>query len=528
MATFEPEHSTSLDSRFMKFLSDCGPGALAISMVAAIVGLGIATNWRLPKRSALTSSIPPEVEDWCEEHSVPESQCVECTKGCMPRGPEFGWCKKHGVSECPLCHPEVAQLNDVPVVTSDDLERAERALTFAPRTANNSNCKSHQRRIQFVSDEVVQKLEIESEPVSEGAITEAVTANGEVSFDPTRTARVAARSPGILWRIERQTGDRIRHGDLLALIDSADVGQAKHAFQRSLFEVASKRQNLENVRAIAGAAVAAQRVIEAQAELEDAQVRLLAARQSLVNFGLPVAIADFEDLDPEELIARMKFLGIPFDTAQQLASQTASSNLLPIVSPLEGEILHRAGTPGEMVDASDVLFVVADTSRVWLTLHVRLEDAERVAAGQIVRFTHQGHHDWDDGRVVWVSPAADERTRTVPVRVELKNVRDRHQARTFGTGRIVLREEPRALVVPSSAIHWDGDCHVVFVRDRDYERPESPKVFHVRKVRPGAKDVIGSRPVTEIAVGVLPGEWVASANSGILRSELLKNNLGAG
>jgi cobalt-zinc-cadmium efflux system membrane fusion protein len=35
-------------------------------------------------------------------------------------------------------------------------------------------------------------------------------------------------------------------------------------------------------------------------------------------------------------------------------------------------------------------------------------------------------------------------------------------------------------------------------------------------------------PVTEVAAGLLPGEWVATTNSGIFRSELLKNDLGAG
>jgi cobalt-zinc-cadmium efflux system membrane fusion protein len=195
---------------------------------------------------------------------------------------------------------------------------------------------------------------------------------------------------------------------------------------------------------------------------------------------------------------------------------------------LDGEILTRNATPGESVDSSDVLFVIADTSRVWLTLNVRLEDAERVQAGQMVRFLHQGHDDWEEGKVVWVSPAADERTRTVPVRAELANTEGRHHAQTFGTAQIVLREEPRALIVPSSAVHWDGDCHVVFVRDRDFDKPGAVKVFHVRKVRPAAKELADNQPVTEIAVGVLPGELLASANSGILRSELLKNNLGAG
>jgi cobalt-zinc-cadmium efflux system membrane fusion protein len=155
-----------------------------------------------------------------------------------------------------------------------------------------------------------------------------------------------------------------------------------------------------------------------------------------------------------------------------------------------------------------------------------------VKPGQPVRFRHPGHDGpvaWDSGTVSWVSPAADEKTRTVPVRVDLPNPSDRHHANTFGTAEVVLRAENDALVVPSGAVHWEGCCHVVFVRDKDYEKPGAPKVVHVRKVRPGAKDVpTPAGPVTEVAAGVFPGEWVAVTNSGIFRSELLKNDLGAG
>jgi membrane fusion protein, heavy metal efflux system len=112
----------------------------------------------------------------------------------------------------------------------------------------------------------------------------------------------------------------------------------------------------------------------------------------------------------------------------------------------------------------------------------------------------------------------------VKVRVDLPNVDGRLRANTFGNGRIVLREEPRAVVVPSEALHWDGCCHVVFVRDKHYLEPDRPKFFHIRKVRPGVKQ--GNS--TEIIVGLFPGEVIAAKNSVVLEAQLLKSNLGAG
>jgi cobalt-zinc-cadmium efflux system membrane fusion protein len=514
--------------RMPHYVVACIPGVLAFAMAVSVVALGMGTGWKLPKYSVLFGAEQASAEDWCVEHSVPESQCVECVASCLPRGREFGWCKKHGVSECPLCHPEVAQLHTPYVVTQEDLDRADRSLSFATRTENNSRCKLHQRRIQLASASVGDRLDIEVTQVRQDAVTEAITANGEIGFDPTRVARIASRTSGILWQVFSQAGDRVRRGDVLALVDAVQVGQRKAEFQQALFHLASARQNLEKVRGISGGVVAQQRLTEAEAEVEAAQVQLLAARQTLVNLGFPVRIEDYENQEPIDVTARMQYMGLPPEITAVIQGRTSSSNLLPIMAPLDGEILSRRGTTGETVDGSDTLFVIADTTRVWVTLHVRLEDAEHVRAGQAVQISHQGHEDWDTGVVAWVSPAADERSRTIPVRVELDNAQGRYHAQTFGTARIILREEPRALVVPNSAIHWDGDCHVVFVRDRNYDQPDSPKVYHVRKIRPGATDMIDNQAVTEIAVGVLPGEWIASANSGILRSELLRGNLGAG
>ena len=88
----------------------------------------------------------------------------------------------------------------------------------------------------------------------------------------------------------------------------------------------------------------------------------------------------------------------------------------------------------------------------------------------------------------------------------------------------MLREEPDAIIVPTTAVHWEGCCHIVFVRDKDFMKERSYKVFHTRSVRPG----VAMGDYTEMIAGVLPGEVVVTKGSGVLRAELLKGNLGAG
>jgi multidrug efflux pump subunit AcrA (membrane-fusion protein) len=154
-----------------------------------------------------------------------------------------------------------------------------------------------------------------------------------------------------------------------------------------------------------------------------------------------------------------------------------------------------------------------------------VEDAGKLALGQPVHFRPDGSRADVSGKLVWKSTTADPQTRMVTVRAVLPNPSGQLLNETFGAGRIILREEQEAIVVPNEAVHWEGCCHVVFVRDKGFfDSKESPKVFHVRTVRLGARN----EKFTEIIAGVLPGEVVAAKGSDVLRAELLKNSLGEG
>lgn len=528
----------SLRSLFGRVLRHLFAVALATACVAGFVAIAQATGWKLPRASALLGSSPAETEDWCKEHGVPLSGCVECRPDLFPRGVGYSrngrqkdWCEEHGVHDCPLCRPDVAQLPERRAATPAELVVAANALAFSPRVGNEPECNLHLRRVQLGSDELAARLGLAFVPAWRGPVREVVTAPAEVAYDQTRVARVTSRASGTVFRVEKQLGDKVRKGDLLAVIDSAEVGRAKAEFQQALVQLDLRRETLAKLRPMAGATVAEKDVQAVEAAAEEAEVRLVAAEELLSTLGLSIQAADVRALSAAQLAERLQSLGLPDSLKRDLAGRPESSTFLPVYAPHDGEVVARSAVPGEVTDPTRPLFVIADTGRMRLTLRIRPEDANRVRPGQAVRFRHTGHHGptaWDAARVTWVSPAADERSRTVPVLAEFLNPSDRHHSNTFGAAEVVLREEASTVLVPASAVHWEGCCHVVFVRDVNYERPGAPKVFHVRSVRPGARSDSPAGPLVEIAAGLLPGEVVASAGSGALRSELLKNNLGEG
>ena len=124
----------------------------------------------------------------------------------------------------------------------------------------------------------------------------------------------------------------------------------------------------------------------------------------------------------------------------------------------------------------------------------------------------------------WIAPEADKVTRTVRLRAIVPNPDRSIVAHTFGTGRVMLRIEPKAIVVPVEAVQWEGCCNLVFVQEKNWFKKGSFKVVHARSVRIGARN----NQHAEILAGVLPGEMIVVQGAAAMKSELLRSNLGAG
>ena len=160
---------------------------------------------------------------------------------------------------------------------------------------------------------------------------------------------------------------------------------------------------------------------ETQAEAAKAVARLLSAQQALGNLGLNVNVEQLRGLPEEKLAEHLRLLGLPESVAERLSPNETTANLLPVKAPMDGRVVARQVVAGEVVDASRVLFQVADTSRMWLTLSVSAEDANKLALGQSVHFRPDGSREEVSGKLVWISTTADQQTRMVTVRAELPN-----------------------------------------------------------------------------------------------------------
>jgi cobalt-zinc-cadmium efflux system membrane fusion protein len=369
--------------------------------------------------------------------------------------------------------------------------------------------------VRFPSAEAVESTGIKTATVIKRPMSQSIITNGTIDYDRTRMAHLSTRAPGAVWKVYRRVGEPVRKGEVLGLVDAAEVGRAKAEFLQALRALQLRTENLERqMRADATGAVPERTLRENEAAVAEARIRLFSTQQALANLGLPIRTEEVSTLSDDRLAGYLRFLGLPQSITQALDPVTTTANLIPLVAPFDGVVIRSDMVEGEVVSSSPPQFIVADLRTLWVTLDVRQEDMARLRKGQRIAFRPDGAPGIETtGTVSWISTEVDDKTRTVRVRAEVQNTDEQLRAHSFGTGRILIGEEPDAIAVPSAAVQWKGSDALVFVQRND------GLSFEPRTVRLGLRD----GEYTEVLDGVRPGEIVVTTGSHMLRSQLFLN-----
>lgn len=196
----------------------------------------------------------------------------------------------------------------------------------------------------------------------------------------------------------------------------------------------------------------------------------------------------------------------------------AGSSKYGLSSPIAGVVTRRTATIGHMVDPEEVLFEIVDTSSMWAELDIPESDVQRVLIGQTVVVVADGLEDTElTGTLAYLAPEIDPQTRTVKGRVSLANPDGALRANMFARARISVTGAAKTVVVPRAAVQRAKTAHLVFVRLGD-------DVFEARRVQLGP----GDAEMVEVTGRVAPGDDVATEGSFLLKTETLKDSIGAG
>ncbi len=533
---------------------------------------------------------------WCGGHSVPESVCTRCDASLIPLFKAANdWCGGHDLPEtqCVLCNPQVearwealAPERAEAGSCGDKDSDASGAIRLEPHRRlltgdNDAQCRVELLRVRFSDETIAEKAGIATDAARARRLSSVIECPAEVDFDQTRLARVAPRAGGVVREAAIEIGAFVAVGDLLAVIDSPALGQAKSRFirmresyllaQSDYKRVQTINHGVQRMLSICKASSSAEEVGHALVEVRvgEAKSRLLRAHSALrlaratldrevtlrekglsseqsheaARSNLASAEADFRatreaiafvgerdrlaaerDLkvaksDAEAIERELQILGVGDEQLAALGTESGRTlSRYELRSPVAGRVVQRRAVVGEFVEERDALYVVADLFTMWLTMDVDERDLMQVSVGLPVLLTVDGLPGSSfEGRMARVSSAVDDRTRTVKVRADLPNDRGLLRANMFGLARIIVHDDDEVLSVPAGAVQTDGCCQLVFVQKEN-------TLFEPRKVTLGAS----ASGHVEILDGLTLGEQVVTTGSFLMKTEILKSNIGAG
>lgn len=311
---------------------------------------------------------------------------------------------------------------------------------------------------------------------------------GTITFDAARVSHVASRIQGRIRRVYADIGTHVRRGDTLAVLDSPELGAAQARWAQARVSQDVARRNFDRTeRLYRDGIVSERRRLETEASLREQDAALTAALQTLSALGA--------------------------------TPDSSGSGLFVIRAPLDGEVVEKHATEGEVVGPEAGLFIVGELDRVWLLLDLYETDLRRVTVGVPARVVADAHPQQPFyARVGLVSSVVDSVSRTVKVRAEIPNQAHLLKPGMFARAGLALAAPAAALGVPHAAVQTMGARDVVFV-------PEGRGRFRARSVRLGPPRAGGWLEVHE---GLRLGDSVVVTGAFALKTKLLQAAKGEG
>ena len=201
-----------------------------------------------------------------------------------------------------------------------------------------------------------------------------------------------------------------------------------------------------------------------------------------------------------------------------LGAAEGGSGTYTLRAPIAGIVTRRDSNIGSLVEAQSVLFEIIDTSRLWAEMDVPEAEAARISVGQRVLLEVEDLPERRfEATIGYVAPLVDDRTRTVLARAALDNRDGALRANVYGRAHLAGGASTPAVLIPRAALQEAKGVQLVFVRLSDDE-------FTTRRVTAGPAE----GAMVAIAEGLRPGEPVVTTGSFLLKTETLKENIGAG
>jgi len=345
-----------------------------------------------------------------------------------------------------------------------------------------------------LSEAELKMFGIETDVAQAGHIEVHVSLPGEVQVNPDRFAHIVPRVSGVVQNVLKQLGDRVRAGDVLAVLSSRELSDLK-----SEFLAARERLSLADITF--------RREDRLWQDGISSEREYLSSKQMLAEVRIAAQSAEH----------KLHALGFSDAYLKTLPDQPDMSyTRYEVVAPFDGVVVAKHITLGENIKDDAAIFSIADLSTVWVALAVYQKDLSYLEMGDPVHISDKEGGEVVTGQISYISPIIDEATRTATARVVLPNASGHWRPGLFVTGAVEVDRHHVALLVPKTALQMVENRLCVFVQTEEGFEP--------------LPVVVGETNITqaEIVKGLKPNMRYVTKGAFTLKAQLEKGAFGDG
>jgi cobalt-zinc-cadmium efflux system membrane fusion protein len=286
-----------------------------------------------------------------------------------------------------------------------------------------------------------QRQHIRLYKVAPSTFRKTVETTGAVDFDNDHATSVLAPFSGPVSRLVANLGDRVKQGAPLAIVDSPDFAAAIGAYRKAIATAQTARRLADlDKDLVEHNGVAKREADQAQTDAIGAESDREAALQGLIS------------------------LQVPSQTIKEIQEGHPVSRVDGVIrAPVAGTVVEKLITPGQLLQAgTTACFTVADLSRVWVLARVFGADLETVRVGDSAEVTTGVGATRLPGTIDNISALVDPDTRSVAVRVIVKNSGEILKKQMYVRVLLHASEQSTGILAPVSAVLRD-DVNLPFV-----------------------------------------------------------------
>ena len=363
------------------------------------------------------------------------------------------------------------------------------ALLISCSKSNNAPEVKKLDPLEIAITPEIQK-QIKTEVVSNQDISETLMIPGRLEAQNLRLAKIGSPINGRVSDIYGGLGDVVKKGQVLARVNSIELTQNQLTLIKATQLIGLKTKAVERAKLLFDADVIS------KAEMQRIEAELEAVK------------ADFRASKDQ-----LEILGMSDKAIEKLESSGQVNSFGDVISRTNGTIITKMINLGQIVQPEDVLFSVADLSKLWGVAEIPEQQVAFVQKDQDVTIEVPALNKKIQGKIVYEGDIVNPETRTVMVRTEIDNS-DLKLKPDMLISMFIQAKKVSKLAIPTSAVVRENDRNYIFVQN-------NPNTFRLREIELGHKD----GQLINVLSGVSLGETIVSDGAFHLNSERKKKEL---